>query len=57
MFEHKISTRSNSINSLQAYYFVYTPCGTSHIGTGFFVNNELIYKIRDDLTLTFPDKL
>ena len=57
MSEHKISTGNNSTNSLQGYNFVYTPRATSHIGTGFFVNNELIYKIRDDLTLTFPDKL
>ena len=55
--EHKISTENNSINSLQGYNFVYTPCATSHIGTGFFVHNELIYKIRDDLTLTFLDKI
>ena len=54
--EHIISTGNNSISLLQGYNFVYTPCATSHIGTGFFVHNELIYKICDDLTSAFPDK-
>ena len=55
--EHKISTEHNCINSLQGYNFVYTPCVASHGGTGFFVHNELTYKIRDDLILIFSSKI
>ena len=53
-----MSTGRGSINSLQGYNFVYTTCTTSlGTGSGFFVHNELTYKVRDDLIFAFSDEI
>ena len=56
--EHKIHTNDgNSITNinLDGYHpFVFDPAETSHGGTGFYINESLVYVKRDDLKFNSP---
>ena len=47
--EHKINKVSCLNGSLPGYTFEFEPATSTHGGLGFFVNDNLRYKVRNDL--------
>ena len=56
--EHKINkTSKKSDFHLPGYTFCFTPTESSHGGTGFFISNDLTFKLRPDLQIDEPGRL
>ena len=52
--EHKLNASNSLYNGLPGYNFVFTPTISSHGGAGFFVSNNLNFKLRSDLEIKKP---
>ena len=56
--EHKINkTSKNKDFNLPEYTFCFSPTESSHGGTGFFISNDLTFKLRPDLQICEPGRL
>ena len=49
--EHKIKKGSYLNGSLHGYAFEFEPTTSTHEGVGFFINDSLCYKVRNDLKM------
>ena len=51
IYEHKIKEGSRVNGSIPAYNFEFEPATPTHGGVGFFINENLCYKVRNDLKM------